>query len=106
MADARSGQVVFVSHCLLNQNTRYLGGAVCPGVVGAAIAPYEQDGHTRRRAAGRRCAHLDAVVVLAAGVLVVTVEGGKRAACTRGTAVLATDQRPKRVRPDGVTLKV
>ena len=28
--DARSGEVVFVSHCLLNQNTRYLGGAVCP----------------------------------------------------------------------------
>lgn len=44
LADARSGEVVFVSHCLLNQNTRYLGGAVCPGVVPAAIAPYVQDG--------------------------------------------------------------
>ena len=33
MADTRSGQVVSVSHCLLNQNTRYLGGAVCCGVV-------------------------------------------------------------------------
>ena len=42
--DARSGEVVFVSHCLLNQNTRYLGGAVCPGVVAAAIAPYIEDG--------------------------------------------------------------
>ena len=44
MADARSGEVVFVSHCLLNQNTRYLGGAACRGVVGAAIAPYMADG--------------------------------------------------------------
>ena len=44
MADARSGEVVFMSHCLLNQNTRYLGGAVCPGVVSAAIAPYVRDG--------------------------------------------------------------
>ena len=44
IVDARSGEVVFVSHCLLNQNTRYLGGAVCPGVVAAAIAPYVQDG--------------------------------------------------------------
>ena len=43
-ADARSGQVVFVSHCLLNQNTRYLGGAGCRGAVNAAIAPYLQDG--------------------------------------------------------------
>lgn len=44
IVDARSGEVVFVSHCLLNQNTRYLGGAVCPGVVAAAIAPYVEDG--------------------------------------------------------------
>ena len=27
LADARGGQVVFLSHCLLNQNVRYLGGA-------------------------------------------------------------------------------
>jgi uncharacterized protein YbbK (DUF523 family) len=44
MVDARSGEVMFVSHCLLNQNTRYLGGAVCPGVVADAIAPYLADG--------------------------------------------------------------
>jgi uncharacterized protein YbbK (DUF523 family) len=44
MADSRSGQVVYVSHCLLNQNTRYLGGAVCPGVVVAAIEPYLKEG--------------------------------------------------------------
>ena len=44
IVDVRSGEVVFVSHCLLNQNTRYLGGAVCPGVVAGAIAPYLADG--------------------------------------------------------------
>lgn len=33
LADARSGRVVFVSHCLLNQNVRYLGGATRPGAL-------------------------------------------------------------------------
>jgi predicted secreted protein len=27
LADSRSHQVIFLSHCLLNENTRYLGGA-------------------------------------------------------------------------------
>ena len=44
LADGRSGQVVFLSHCLLNQNTRYLGGATCPGVVLDAIQPYVDGG--------------------------------------------------------------
>jgi predicted secreted protein len=44
LADRRSGQVVFLSHCLLNQNTRYLGGATCPGVVLDAIKPYVDGG--------------------------------------------------------------
>jgi uncharacterized protein YbbK (DUF523 family) len=44
MADARSGEVIFVSHCLLNQNTRYPGGAVCPGVVDRAVRPYVESG--------------------------------------------------------------
>jgi uncharacterized protein YbbK (DUF523 family) len=44
LPDARSRRVVFLSHCLLNQNTRYLGGAVCPGVVACAVAPYLRDG--------------------------------------------------------------
>jgi predicted secreted protein len=35
---------VFVSHCLLNQNTRYPGGAAAPGVVRSAICPYVDDG--------------------------------------------------------------
>jgi uncharacterized protein YbbK (DUF523 family) len=44
LPDARSRRVVFVSHCLLNQNTRYLGGAVCPGVVADAVSAYVEDG--------------------------------------------------------------
>jgi predicted secreted protein len=44
IADGRSGEVVFLSHCLLNQNTRYPGGAVCPGVVTSAITPYLDSG--------------------------------------------------------------
>ena len=31
LADARGRRVVFLSHCLLNENTRYLGGACVPG---------------------------------------------------------------------------
>ena len=38
--DVRSRRVVLLSHCLLNQNTRYLGGAVCPGAVRGVIEPY------------------------------------------------------------------
>ena len=33
-----------MSHCLLNQNTRYLGGAFRPGVVHEVVDPYLQDG--------------------------------------------------------------
>lgn len=44
MTDPRSEQVVFVSHCLLNQNSRYLGGAVCGGAVHDALAPFLVDG--------------------------------------------------------------
>jgi predicted secreted protein len=33
LSDERSGRVVFVSHCLLNQNVRYLGGATRPGAM-------------------------------------------------------------------------
>jgi predicted secreted protein len=44
LPDARGGRVVFVSHCLLNQNTRYLGGAACPGAVRSAIEGYLDGG--------------------------------------------------------------
>ncbi|GAA4750933.1 2-thiouracil desulfurase family protein [Actinomycetospora chibensis] len=33
LGDARGRRVVFLSHCLLNENTRYLGGAARPGCV-------------------------------------------------------------------------
>jgi predicted secreted protein len=33
-ADRRSRRVLFVSHCLLNENTRYMGGAFCGGIPG------------------------------------------------------------------------
>jgi hypothetical protein len=33
LSDARSGQVVFLTHCMLNQNVRYQGGATRPGAV-------------------------------------------------------------------------
>jgi hypothetical protein len=33
LRDRRSGRVIFLSHCLLNENTRYLGGACRPGCV-------------------------------------------------------------------------
>lgn len=33
LVDARGRRVVFLAHCLLNQNTRYLGGALSAGAV-------------------------------------------------------------------------
>lgn len=38
LADARSGSVVFLSHCLLNEHTRYLGGAARPACVDEVVA--------------------------------------------------------------------
>jgi predicted secreted protein len=38
LPDARSRRVVFLSHCLLNENTRYLGGACVPGCVPEVVA--------------------------------------------------------------------
>ncbi|MGZ5324790.1 MAG: hypothetical protein ACXWZ3_12220, partial [Solirubrobacterales bacterium] len=37
LRDERSRRVVFVSHCLLNENVRYLGGAFRPGGVAELI---------------------------------------------------------------------
>ena len=37
LADARSGKVAFVSHCLLNQNVRYLGGATHPAAIDTVV---------------------------------------------------------------------
>lgn len=44
LADERSGQVVFLAHCLLDQNTRYLGGAFRPGAVGEVVDAYLRNG--------------------------------------------------------------
>ena len=44
LADERSGEVVFVSHCLLNENTRYLGGAFRPGSVAEVVAALQARG--------------------------------------------------------------
>jgi predicted secreted protein len=35
---------VFLSHCLLNENTRYLGGAYRPGVVDEVVGAHVRDG--------------------------------------------------------------
>ncbi|KZS73213.1 hypothetical protein A4G26_23805 [Mycobacterium kansasii] len=37
LADERSRRVVLVSHCLLNENTRYAGGATRPGAVAEVV---------------------------------------------------------------------
>lgn len=44
LADERSRRVVVLSHCLLNQNVRYLGGAWRPGVVPDVVEPYIREG--------------------------------------------------------------
>jgi predicted secreted protein len=42
--DERGGRVVFVSHCLLNENVRYLGGATRPGAVAELVERYIANG--------------------------------------------------------------
>jgi hypothetical protein len=44
LADERSGRVVFVSHCLLNENTRYPGGAFRSGAVTEVVEPFLREG--------------------------------------------------------------
>jgi predicted secreted protein len=44
LSDARSGQVVFLSHCMLNQNVRYQGGATRPGAVDEVVARLQRAG--------------------------------------------------------------
>jgi predicted secreted protein len=44
LRDERSGRVLFVSHCLLNENVRYAGGAFRPGLVGELVAEAAQRG--------------------------------------------------------------
>lgn len=44
LADERGGRVVLLSHCLLNENTRYLGGAGQSGGCPEVIADYLRQG--------------------------------------------------------------
>ncbi len=44
LADERSKKVVFVSHCVLNENVRYLGGAFRPGGVDEIVSELQTDG--------------------------------------------------------------
>lgn len=44
LSDQRHGHVLFVSHCLLDQDVRYLGGAWRPGIVEDVVAIAQQRG--------------------------------------------------------------
>lgn len=44
LADERSRRVAFVSHCLLNENTRYQGGAFRPGTVAEIVGELQRLG--------------------------------------------------------------
>lgn len=44
LEDERSKRVIFVSHCLLNENTRYLGGAFRRGCVDELVDGFQQEG--------------------------------------------------------------
>jgi uncharacterized protein YbbK (DUF523 family) len=44
LEDERSKRVIFVSHCLLNENTRYLGGAFRRGCVDELVDSCQQEG--------------------------------------------------------------
>jgi predicted secreted protein len=38
LSDGRSKKVIFLSHCILNENTRYQGGAFCAGINTAVLS--------------------------------------------------------------------
>jgi predicted secreted protein len=44
LRDERSGRVLFVSHCLLNENVRYAGGAFRPGLVDELVTESARQG--------------------------------------------------------------
>lgn len=44
LRDERGGRVVFASHCLLNQNVRYLGGATRPGGIDELVDGWQAAG--------------------------------------------------------------
>ncbi len=44
LGDRRSRRVIFVSHCILNENVRYLGGAGHPGSVDELVDRFQDEG--------------------------------------------------------------
>ena len=44
LTDERSNRVIFVSHCLLNEHTRYAGGAFRRGTVDELVDGFQRDG--------------------------------------------------------------
>jgi uncharacterized protein YbbK (DUF523 family) len=44
LEDERSKRVIFLSHCLLNENTRYLGGAFRPGGLSELVGGFHREG--------------------------------------------------------------
>ena len=44
LEDERGKRVIFVSHCVLNENTRYLGGAFRSGCVDELVDQFQQEG--------------------------------------------------------------
>lgn len=44
LRDERSKRVIFLSHCLLNENTRYLGGAFRRGCVDELVDGFQEEG--------------------------------------------------------------
>jgi predicted secreted protein len=44
LRDQRGGKVIFLAHCLLNENTRYFGGARRPGGVVEIVQPCLEPG--------------------------------------------------------------
>jgi len=45
LADERSRKIIFLSHCILNENTRYPGGAFTRGMVSAVVREIDSKGY-------------------------------------------------------------
>jgi predicted secreted protein len=44
LSDTRSRSVFFIAHCILNENTRYLGGACTQGIIGSILNELQSRG--------------------------------------------------------------
>ncbi|HOT45659.1 MAG TPA: hypothetical protein PLM53_14180 [Spirochaetota bacterium] len=45
LKDRRSGKIIFLSHCLLNENVRYMGGAFTEGIVPSIVDDIKHQGY-------------------------------------------------------------